>query len=455
MTTTPLTTVLTPTGMLGYGYPVPDFWAALDEGVDIIVVDAGSTDPGPYMLGLGSTLCTEDAVTRDLTPMLEAAATKHVPVIVSSAGGAGTDAQVDDLARLVDKIAQERGWRLRVATVYADLAEETLLDLLEHERVQRNVRGELPTADDVRASNGLVAQLGAEPFQRILEFTEPVDVIIAGRAYDPAPHAAWSMSQGVDPALAWHSGKILECGGACAEPKGGGVVARLHADSFTVTPMSPGARCTPLSVAAHTLYEKSRPDLLPGPDGVLDVSQCHYEAVDERTVRVTGSRHHENEHPTLKAEGAAVVGHRAVFMGGVRDPILIGQIDTFLDSLRRTLGGFHPELNTGEAEFHVHVYGRNGVMGPLEPETAVPFEIGVLAEVTAPTAEKAKSIASLARIGMLHLPYEGQIATGGNFALPLNPMEASIGPVCRFSVYHVLDVTGLSPFPVRVMEAGR
>lgn len=450
--TKPLTTMLTPTGMLGYGYPVADFWGSLDEQVDAIVVDAGSTDPGPYMLGLGQTLCTADAVTRDLTPMLEASATRGIPLFVSSAGGAGTNEQVDNLVQIVETIAADNGWSLRIATVYADVSAELLVEAMEQGRIEANVRGELPTRSDIEDSTALVAQLGAEPFTRILRDPERVDVVIAGRAYDPAPHAAWSISKGADPGQAWHSGKILECGGACAEPKGSGVIARVYGDSFTVTPMSPGARCTPLSVAAHTMYEKGRPDLLPGPDGILDVSECHYDAVDERTVRVTGSRHRDSDHLTLKVEGAAIAGHRAVFMGGVRDPILIGQIDAFLETLSTTLAGYHPELQTGEAQAHFHVYGRNGVMGTLETETTTAFELGILGEFTASSAEKAKSIAALARIGMLHLPYKGQIATAGNFALPLNPMESSIGPVCRFSVYHVIDARALPPFPVHIKE---
>ncbi|MEC3974478.1 acyclic terpene utilization AtuA family protein [Amycolatopsis sp. H20-H5] len=449
-----LTTILTPTGMLGYGYPVADFWSALDLGVEAIVVDAGSTDPGPYLLGLGETLCTDESVVRDLTPMLEAAGTRGIPLFVGSAGGAGTDAQVDHLVSLVDSIGRENGWRLTVATVHTALSPEVVLDRLDQGQIRHSVRDELPTRADIADAVALVAQVGAEPFTRIIESPQKADVVIAGRAYDPAPHAAWAISRGVAPALAWHAGKILECGGACAEPKGSGVLARFFDDCFTVTPMSPGARCTPLSVAAHTMYEKSRPDLLPGPDGVLDVRACRYEVVDERTVRVSGSKHHDGESPTLKVEGATVTGHRAVFMGGVRDPILIDQIDTFLDTLRKILSGLYPELASGAAQLHFHVYGRDGVMGAREPETGTPFELGILAEVTAATPAKAKAIAAHARIGMLHLPYDGQIATAGNFALPLNPMETAIGPVCRFSVYHVLDATGLPAFPVRQREVG-
>ncbi|MGY0498270.1 acyclic terpene utilization AtuA family protein [Nocardia sp. FBN12] len=445
---TPLTRILTPTGMLGYGFPEQDFWDCLEHGVDAIVVDSGSTDPGPYLLGTGATLVPDAAYLRDLRPLLQAVHRYRVPLIISSAGGAGTNAQVDSMVELVKAIVAEEGFQLRLAVIYADIGKDVLTQRLADNQVAANVRGEMPTPGDIDATVALVAQMGADPFTTVITGDEPFDVIIAGRAYDPAPHAAWSMSRGGQPGIAWHSGKILECGGACAEPKGGGVLATLYEDAFELTPMSPNQACTPLSVAAHTLYEKSRPDLLPGPDGVLDVRDCRYTAVDERTVRVTGSRHIDAEQPSLKLEGAKVVGERAVFIGGVRDPILIGQLDTLLAKVKSYLGAMHPELVSGEARLSFHVYGRDAVMGDLETATQIPHEVGILGEVTAPTAELAKTICTLARIGVLHLPYPGQLATAGNLALPLNPMDNSIGPVSQFSVYHVMQARGLDLFPV-------
>ena len=50
---------------------------------------------------------------------------------------------------------------------------------------------------------------------------------------------------------------------------------------------------------------------------------------------------------------------------------------------------------------------------------------------------------------MLHSPYPGQMATAGNFAIPLNPPETPTGPVCRFSVYHLMEVDSPTDmFPV-------
>jgi hypothetical protein len=447
------TRLLTPTGMLGYGYPEADFWACVDGGVDVIVVDSGSTDPGPYMLGLGTTLVSEESYARDLRPMLQAVHRRGIPLIVSSAGGAGTREQVDTMVDLVDRLCAEEGFALRVATVYSEVAAAVVTERLADGRVAPNVRGELPTAADVDGAAALVAQLGAEPFTEILTGPQPVDVIIAGRAYDPAPHAAWCLARGVDPGIAWHMGKVLECGGACCEPKGGGVLATVYADAFELTPMSPSQAATPLSVAAHTMYEKSRPDLLTGPAGVLDVRGCTYTALDERRVRVAGSTHLEAD-PSLKLEGASVVGHRAVFIGGVRDPILIGQLDEFLARLQKLGASIYPELASGAARVDFAIYGRDAVMGPLEPSTAIPHEVGVLGQVTAPTPELAKAICTTFRVGVLHLHYKGQIATAGNLALPLNPMDNAIGPVCAFTVYHVMDASGLDPFPVTYRQVG-
>jgi len=440
--------------MLGYGYPERDFENCLDLGVDLIAVDSGSTDPGPYMLGLGATLVTEESYERDLRPMLRAVHSRGIPLYIGSAGGVGTRAQVDRMVALIDRLATEEGFGLRVASIYAEVPASVVVERLADGQVKPNVRGELPSADDVTGAAALVAQMGAEPFTAIIEGDNPVDVIVAGRAYDPAPHAAWAMSRGVQPGIAWHMGKILECGGACCEPKGGGVVATVYEDAFELTPMSLGQACTPLSVAAHTLYEKSRPDLLPGPAGVLDVRGCTYTAVDDRSVRVAGSHHVEAERPTLKLEGAAVVGYRATFIGGVRDPILIGQLDIFLARLEKHLGTVHPDLAAGTARLIFHVYGRNAVMGELEPSGQIPHEVGILGEVTATTAEQAKAICTLARIGVLHMPYPGQLATAGNFALPLNPMDNPIGPVCAFTVYHVMDAEGLDLFPISLRDVG-
>ena len=209
--------------------------------------------------------------------------------------------------------------------------------------------GEL-THDAIDGAAAIVAQMGAEPFARVLDEHPDIDIIVAGRAYDPAPHAGFCLRHGIDPGVYWHMGKIIECGAVCAEPKGRVILATIRRDSFDLEPMNPAERCTPASVAAHTLYEKTRPDLLPGPGGVLDLTHSRYEALDDRRVRVSGSVFHPSGQYSVKLEGASMVGHRTVFIGGIRDSILLSQLDSFLNNVRKACRGVLPAAPFGRGD---------------------------------------------------------------------------------------------------------
>ena len=433
--------ILTPAGILGYGIPAEHFWRGVDRGLDAIVIDSGSTDPGPYQLGLGTMLVSRRAYLRDLGLIVQACAERKIPAIISSAGGPGIDRHVDDMVAMIREIAVEKGFRLKIAAIYASVDAELVCRRLEAGRVTEcGPSGEL-TTEAVRGATGIVAQMGAEPIARVLREHPEIDIIVTGRAYDPAPYAALCMLHDIDPGVYWHMGKIVECGAVCAEPKGRVILATVRRDSFDLEPMNPEERCTPASVASHTLYEKSRPDLLAGPGGLLDLRESNYEALDARRVRVRGSKFHASDRYSIKLEGASVVGYRTIFIGGIRDPILIGQLDSFLDGVRTRTGALFPELAAGEATMVFHVYGRDGVMGAKEPmRYVVPHEVGLLGEITAATQDLANAICSAARITVLHMPYPGQLATAGNFAIPLNPPENPIGPVCKFSVYHLMEL---------------
>ncbi|STV77694.1 3-methylaspartate ammonia-lyase glutamate mutase [Klebsiella michiganensis] len=45
--------ILSPTAILGYGFPEESFRKAMEASPDLIAVDAGSSDPGPHYLGAG------------------------------------------------------------------------------------------------------------------------------------------------------------------------------------------------------------------------------------------------------------------------------------------------------------------------------------------------------------------------------------------------------------------
>ncbi|KAM5354130.1 hypothetical protein ACJ41O_000780 [Fusarium nematophilum] len=431
--------ILTPNAMLGYGYNPDHFWYGVAKYKPAaIIVDSGSTDGGPYKLGMGKMTCGRGSYVRDLEPILAAAFHHKIKVLIGSAGGDGSNKHVAEMLEIVTEIANREGYSFKVATIEAGMDRSLIKKRIDHSRVSPCGPVEPLLPEVVDTAVDVVAQMGAEPYLKAL--SEGPDIILGGRSYDPAPFAAFSMFHGVLPGVAWHMGKIMECGGICAVPKGRSMIATLRKDSFDLTPLSPAERCTPLSVAAHTLYEKTRPDRLPGPGGVLNLDNARYEQVTEKTCRVSHAEFIERPYQ-IKLEGVTHLGFRTIFIGGIRDPILIGQIDDFLERVRKYSQDLFPELDQSEqCRLIYHVYGKNGVMGPLEPEVARPHEIAVLGEVVAPTAETSHTIANNVRASILHFAYPGQMATTGNFASPLSPHEQDAGAVFKFSLYHLVDL---------------
>ena len=130
----------------------------------------------------------------------------------------------------------------------------------------------------------VVAQMGVEPFIKALD--AGAEVIIAGRACDDVIFAALPIMKGYDRGLALHCGKILECAGLSAVPcdLAEPLIGRLREDHFEVEPCHPAHRCTTISVAGHSLYERGDPCLQPGPGGMNDLTHTVYTQVDERCV---------------------------------------------------------------------------------------------------------------------------------------------------------------------------
>ena len=447
--------ILTPVGMLGYGFPEEDYRKGLEREPDAVILDSGSTDPGPYMLGTGSTMVKPMAYERDLRVILSGIGTKKIPLIIGSAGGDGTNDHVDYIADVITDILKENGLSKKIVKIYADIPKNIVYKKWEEGKITSCSSSPEVTAEDINDSVRIVAQMGAEPIVKALAEHPDADIFIAGRAYDPSPYAAFCIHKGIkDPGIYWHMGKVMECGAFCCEKKGQVILATVRQDSFDLEPMAEDNCCTVLTVASHTLYEKTRPDLLPGPGGILNLQNSKYEQLTERSVRVCGSRFEPSEKYTVKLEAAAVVGYRASFIGGVRDPILISKIDQLIPMIQKYAESLYPQIAAKEASIDFKIYGKNAVMGDLEPNPDfVPQEIGVLGVVTAKTQELANAICASVRVATLHGPYPGQLATGGNLALPLNPPDNPLGKVCRFSLYHLMEIDDpCELFPIEAVE---
>lgn len=450
--------ILAPCGILGYGFPDTSFEQALAAGVDAIVVDAGSTDAGPHKLGAGVAIVSKRAYKKDLGRMVTAAKKLGVPCLVGSAGGSGAKKHVNWTLDVLREIAADEGFSLRVCVIWADIPNEVILEAINTGDV-KGMSSNVPalTAQALEATNGVVAQMGYEPILEALR-GDP-DVIICGRAYDPAPFAAVGVLNGFDPALCLHMGKILECGALCAQPgtTKDCIIGELHDDHFIIRSPNPQRRVTALSVAAHTFYEKDHPYLLQGPGFVLDLSQCSYEQLDELSVKVSGSTIKQVPYE-IKLEGAALDAYRTFVLAGIRDQVVIERLVEIEESVKESVAAQFADIDPTQYSIHFTNYGINGVMGALEPEIPAPgrpYEVGVLMDVVANTQVLASTICSAARSTFVHYGFEGRKCTAGNLAFAFAPSDVEFGPVYKFSVYHLMRVEdGCRCFPQEWMRIG-
>ena len=437
--------VLSPTGVLGSGFIEASFEAALARKPHFIGCDAGSTDPGPSHLGGGVPAFPHAAVKRDLRLMLLGARRLAVPLLIGSAGTAGADVHLDWTFGILKEIAAEEKLAFRLALIHAEQDKAYLKRRLREGRIKP--LDPAPAFDErtIERSQRIVGMMGAEPFTRAV--AAGAEVVLAGRASDTAIFAALPVEHGIPAGLAWHAAKILECGAAAVVNRRTPdcMLAFLRDDHFEVEAPDTALRCTPQSIAAHSLYENADPFLLKECSGTLDLSASDYRALDPRRVRVSGSRFIPAERYTVKLEGAEKVGYQSVVFGSVRDPFIVRQIDDWTARLRERIHGrvaqvYGAALKREQYEINMRIYGKNGTMGPLEPVKEIrSHELALLIEATAPTQEIASSVAGIIRHQALHLPIPEWSGLITALACPYNPAHLDRGAVYRFNVNHVVE----------------
>ena len=74
--------IFTPIGMLGYGFSEAIFWSTMAEGVDAVILDAGSTDSGPSKLALGKSTGTRKAYEQDLRTLVAGCHVYRKPLLI-------------------------------------------------------------------------------------------------------------------------------------------------------------------------------------------------------------------------------------------------------------------------------------------------------------------------------------------------------------------------------------
>jgi hypothetical protein len=391
--------VVSACGALGYGYPKESLEAALEGRVDAIISDAGSMDAGPYYLGTGTEYFEREAVKADFRHMVEAGNRLGCPVMLGTSGMAGGNRNVDSMIDVAKEVFAELDVQnAKVAVIGAELDPEIVIREFRKGALRATGVGPELSEDALREST-IVGQMGIHPFITALE--AGAQYILAGRSCDIALFASDMIRRGIDPGLAYHVGHVLECGALACDPGSPSdcLVAEIYDDgsALFIAP-NPTRRCTAYSIAAHSLYEESHPQLQFYPEGVLAMEKTEFFSRDARTAGIRNSRFIRSGKPwpwSIKLEGSRRLGGRKVSLVYI-DPADLPHIPA-----------------------DVLVYGRNGVQ--VTPVDANQRELGIIIETTARTEEDAVFLASLLTHYLIHYGYPGRKATAGNIAYPLSP----------------------------------
>jgi hypothetical protein len=280
--------VLAATGVCGSGFREASLAEAMRRQPHFIGCDCGSTDPGPYPLGAGVTA---------------------FPLLLGSAGTAGGVPHIAIVKDILCEIAGEEGLRFPLAIIQAEQDKSYLKQRLREGRIKPLKPA--PAFDEavIDRAECIVGMMGSEPYLRALD--QGSEVVLAGRSSDTAIFAGIPVRAGIPAGIAWHAAKILECGAASVEQRTSPdcLMATCRDDHFDVEPLDPALRCTPQSIASHSLYENADPYLHVESSGTIDLSHAQYAALDDCQVRVTGSQYIPAETYTVKLEGAEKVGY--------------------------------------------------------------------------------------------------------------------------------------------------
>ncbi|MBV9748928.1 MAG: hypothetical protein JO157_08940 [Acetobacteraceae bacterium] len=161
-------------------------------------------------------------------------------------------------------------------------------------------------------------------------------------------------------------------------------------------------------------------------------------------MRVHGSKFLPSGRTTIKLEGAESVGHQAIIIGGVREPYIIRQLDSWLEAMQarfavRVQEMFGGRVGPDEYDIHVRVYGRDGVMGKLEPLAhQLGHEVCLLFTLTAADAPTVEAIAKTFAHFALHYPIPEWGGLISGLAFPMAPSHLYKGETYRFNLNHVV-----------------
>lgn len=448
--------IICPNGHLGFAPTKEEsFWRGAETEPDYYCCDSGSNDIGPGPLGTDTSASPYDWQVHDLELMLIASRRQGVPMIIGSAGDTGARSRVDLYVDIIKKLARKHGLpKFRLAYFYSDVDREYLRSKLNAGESIEGLDGRHDlTEDELESTDRIVAMAGIHPYVKALDMG--ADVIIGGRSSDAAVFAAPAIRAGFPEGLSYYLGKVLECASFCAEPYAAkeSVIGTISETDVKVTAVAPFQRCTVASVAGHAMYERSNPFYEYFAGGMLDMTDCVYEKYDEKTTRITGPRFVPvSGRIKVKLEGSGKVGERYIGIAGVRDPYTIANIDQVIEWARIQV---EERFGTQGYQLFYKIYGKNGVMGDLEPIREIrSHELGIIVEGIAPTKKMAEEITMIGTRQIFYARLPEVKGTAGTAAFVVDEVLPA-SPAYRWTLNHTVSIDDpMALFDLHLIEIG-
>ena len=445
--------VLVPSGVLGLGFDLEALNNGVKNNPDIISIDGGSTDSGPYSLGSGTSKYSRAAIKAEWKSLMIAREKAKVPLVIGSCGTCGTNGMVDWMENITIELAEELNQNIKIAKLYCQQEKNFIKKKFQLSKIFPLNPAPMLNDHLIEEMTNIVALAGAEQIQECIN--TGAEIILAGRTTDTAIISALPLMKGANPGSSWHGAKVAECGALCTtNPTSGVVMVEFDKTGFTVEPMSKNASCTSETVAAHMLYENADPYILHEPGGYMDVTYSNYYNIDKKKVRVEGAKWHSSKQYSVKLEGAKLAGYQASLLVLLRDKNYVENVKKWTDKLSKFLKKEINErmaIDTSEYSMEFRHIGLNATLGELEKNIRSPVEVGVLCLITSKN-QISTEIAKLINPFLLHFPLSSneELPT---FAFPFSPVHSDRGCVYEFALNHILELDNpMDAFQIEISE---
>ena len=376
----------------------------------------------------------------DLELMLLAARKQGVPMMIGSSGDTGTDSRVDMYVGMIRDLAKKHNMApFKLVSFYSELDKDYVRKKMAKGDVVEGLDGRKNlTPEELEATDRIVAVVGVHPFIKALEMG--ADVIIGGRSSDAAIFAAAAIYEGFPENNSYYLGKVLECASFCAEPYMAKetVIGTITHEDVKVTACIPCSDAPlPPSPATPCMKDPTHSTNF-SPAVMLDMTNCKYEQFDEKTTRITGQVFVPIEgRIKVKLEGARKIGERFIGIAGIRDPYTIKHIDKVIEWARSQVD----ERFAGKTyQLFYHIYGKNGVMGDLEPIKEIKsHELCIVVEGVAPTKEIAEEVTLIGCRQIFYARLPEVKGTAGTAAFVIDGVLQAT-PAYTWTMNHVIPV---------------